>query len=630
MRIENYLNLKGILGASGLFFACGSFGVVDGDAEYTVSEEDGKKTYTHMGKGIILRASFEERADGVVIRRDRLENTSDEPMEIYELVSRFTLPGNDYEVYTQYNGPLHENIGDWQKLVTQVRSASFGTRSCDGAAPVMALHDLLSKKNIVFHLLPNAKWSMTAKKVEVISNSEFVLVETGFDGTAMHLSVAAGASIELPTVIFFVADSKTDLDAYKLHNVYNEMYPRRSIPILYNSWLYCYDNLDIDELLKQADCAAELGFEAFMIDAGWFGEGKCGWGDSVGDWSENLTGGPCGRLLELSERVRSLGMIFGLWFEPERASAKSRAVAEHPDYYLSAGRDFLLDFSNPDAVDFIFEKVVSQIDKYSIGWIKLDFNGTLPTDPSGDSYYYYFKGQRRFVERLRERYPELYITNCAGGGRRMDLYQAQFCDSFWLSDNQGPYGGLDIVKNSLKRMPGAQIERWNVQKYAEGFPKYGVEGTVGVMLSCNNATWDFIINVDDSFTKAFLAGGVVGFSCDIAAFPDRYKESWKQFISEYKTDRDFYINAAARILADTEPITVIEYFDCEYDRCEAQIFTKVTYAPNMIVYLEVDKSAEYILDGKILDGRDIAENGIFIEKIRSNRCYTISLKKVNR
>jgi hypothetical protein len=32
IRIENYLNLKGILGASGLFFAVGNFGIIDGTA----------------------------------------------------------------------------------------------------------------------------------------------------------------------------------------------------------------------------------------------------------------------------------------------------------------------------------------------------------------------------------------------------------------------------------------------------------------------------------------------------------------------------------------------------------------------------------------------------------------------
>ena len=45
MRIENYLNLKGTLGASGLFFACGDFGIVDGDTAYERFEENKKTVF---------------------------------------------------------------------------------------------------------------------------------------------------------------------------------------------------------------------------------------------------------------------------------------------------------------------------------------------------------------------------------------------------------------------------------------------------------------------------------------------------------------------------------------------------------------------------------------------------------
>ena len=34
MIIGNYINQEKILGVSGLFFACGSFGVVNGDEDY--------------------------------------------------------------------------------------------------------------------------------------------------------------------------------------------------------------------------------------------------------------------------------------------------------------------------------------------------------------------------------------------------------------------------------------------------------------------------------------------------------------------------------------------------------------------------------------------------------------------
>ena len=628
MRIDNYLNFSGKVGFSGLFFTCGDFGIVDGDTAYERFEKDKKTVFEAQNGKIKLRAEFECVGD-LCIRRDSLENISGGAIEINDLVSRFCLDGNDYDVYTQYSAWQHESSGAWQRLTTQIRAEACGMRGCDGAAPIMGFSNLITGKNTVFHLLPNAKWQMTAKKFPR-NEKEMVVFEAGFCDTGLRFCVNSGEKIYLPEIIFFSAESRTDLDAYKLHRYFNRAYPRRALPVLYNSWLYCFDDLDIDALKAQADAAAEMGFEAFMIDAGWFGEGECGWGDSVGDWSENLTGGPRGRLLELSEHVRDRSMTFGLWFEPERASAKSRAVAAHPDYYIPAGKQFLLDFSKPEAVEFITEVIAGQIEKYRIGWVKFDFNASIPVDPSGSGFYRYLQGQRRFVEELKRRFPSLYITNCASGGYRMELYQAQFTDSFWLSDNQGPLGGLDIVKGTLKRMPSACIERWNVQKYADGFPKYGHKEKVGVMFNCNNATWDSIVAVDCSFVEAFLTGGVVGFSCDIAAFPEQYRESWKQFISEYKTDRDFYINAAARILADTEPLTVIEYFDVEYDRCEVQIFTKVCYAENLTVYPEVDISAEYILDGELLDGRDIAENGILVDKLRNNRCRTLSLKKADR
>lgn len=621
MRIENYINLSGQRGYSGLFFACGSFGTVDGDAKYTLSEENGKKIYTCQTESLELCATFEQ-VDGVCIRRDSVKNISDKYIEINDLVSRFCLDGNDFEVYTQYNAWQHESSGNWQRLTTQIRAEAYGMRACEGAAPIMGFHNRYTAKNTVFHLVPSAQWQMTAKKFPR-SKKEFVVFEAGLCSSGLRFSLGAGEAIRLPEIIFFPAESKTDLDAYKLHTYYNHAYPRKNMPIIYNSWLYCFDDLNIDNLIAQASTAADLGFEAFMIDAGWFGKGA-DWGVSVGDWEENTVSGPCGRLGELSDHVRSLGMTFGLWFEPERADPECRSVAEHPDFYIE---NRLLDFANPDALAYMLDTISRQIEKYSIGWLKFDFNSSVPTDPSGRAFYDYLQGQRRFVEAIRERFPDIYITNCASGGYRMDLYQAQFTDSFWLSDNQGPLGGIDIVKGTLKRMPSSCIERWNVQQYAESFPCYGHKDKVGVMFSCNNATWDSIVTVGQSFTEGFLTGGPMGFSCDIDAFPSEYKKRWSDVIAQYKQDRDFYKNATARILVDSEPITVIEYSDEDFNTCIIQAFTKTIYADSLIVYPTVDDSAKYLYENKVIDGKYIAHDGILIKNLRDNYCTVSKLTK---
>ena len=622
MKLKNVVDFLGVAGYSGLFFACGSFGIVDGDCNYTCEETENTTIYRYIGEKIALTATFTQMENGVVIRKDTLENLTDTPLEINNLSSRFCMDGNEYEVYTQFNSWLHESSGSWQRLNTQITAAAQGVRACDGATPMMALHNLYTGKNTVFHILPNAQWKITARKY-FQADREIVVLEAGFNNDNLRLQAAAKETIELPQIIFFNAESKTDLDAYKLHAYYHALYPRRTMPVIFNSWLYCYDNLDIDELKKQATCAAELGIEAFMIDAGWFGNGD-GWYRSVGDWEENTLSGPKGRLLELSNHVREKGMIFGLWFEPERASPASNAVQTHPDYYIN---NRLLNFANPEAVDYMADVLSRQIEKYKIGWVKFDFNATIPLDPSADGFYRYFQGQKRFVEILRSRFPALYLTNCASGGYRMEMYQGTMFDSFWLSDNQGPYKGVDIVKNTLKRLPTGLIERWNVQKYAEDFLEYGNKEKIGRMLSCNNGTWDFIITVKDAFTKGFLTGGPMGWSCDLDV-PDTYKALWKEWIARHKENREFYKNAVARILVDTDAITVLEYADSAQNRCLIQVFTKTVYARNLIVYPWVCQDAKYRVGDEVLCGKDLAENGILLDDLLENDCRTIELIKV--
>lgn len=622
MRLENVLSLAGKPGASGLFYACGDFGIVDAAAQYDHLRQGDTETYTYKDERITLTAAFTHKENGVVIRQDTLKNVTDKPLVIHALSSRFRLDGNDYEVYTQYNGWEHESRGRWQKLVTQIVTASQGVRTCDGATPVMALHNKHNHQTTVFHLMPNAQWKMVARKFPE-SQKERIVVETGCHNENLRLTVQPGETIYLPKVIFFRAERKIDLDAYKLHQVYNALYPRKTLPVVYNSWLYCFDKLDVDDLLQQVDMAAELGIEAFMIDAGWFGDGE-GWFRSVGDWSENLLSGPKGRLMEISQRVRSHGMVFGLWFEPERAGSNCVAAKEHPDYYINGT---LLDFGNPRAVEYMLHILAEQIDKYQIGWVKLDFNGTTPLDPSGNGFYRYMQGQRRFVEGLKARYPHLYITSCASGGYRMELEQGTMADSFWLSDNQGPYEGIRIVKDTLKRMPTGLIERWNVQKYAEGFPCYGQEAPTGVMFSCNNATWDFILNVDDSFTLGFIGSGPMGFSCDLVAMPEGYRQMWKEHIARFKENREFYKTATARILVDREDILAIQYADPALERCEVQVFTKTVYAENLLIFPVLDKQKNYCYAEKTLSGAEAMEEGILFDCLQNNRCYTAQLKK---
>lgn len=199
MRIENYISLNRKFNGTGLFYASGSFGILDGNLPYAVEEIAGGRIYTHSTDTVALRAEFRQEGD-VTIRRDSLRNLTGETMELNAFVGRFAMDGDAYEVYTQFNGWVHESKGNWQKLVTQVTAASQGIRTCDSAAPIMGFHNCYTGKNTVFHLMPNAQWQMNAR-VCSFNDKNVVMLETGFCDRSLKLQVAPGEEIFLPPVL---------------------------------------------------------------------------------------------------------------------------------------------------------------------------------------------------------------------------------------------------------------------------------------------------------------------------------------------------------------------------------------------------------------------------------------------
>ncbi len=92
----------------------------------------------------------------------------------------------------------------------------------------------------------------------------------------------------------------------------SSMKPR---PVILNTWEGNYFKHDVEKLKAQATAAAKLGIERFVLDDGWFGK-RDDDTTSLGDWFIDKRKYPDG-LKPLIDHVGSLGMEFGLWFEPE-------------------------------------------------------------------------------------------------------------------------------------------------------------------------------------------------------------------------------------------------------------------------------------------------------------------------
>lgn len=604
---------------SGLFSVCGDFGVIDGRDVAKVLEKDGKSKYSVCKNGVCVCAEITDVNGGALLREDRFVNEGDKPVTVNAFHSRFTLIGRDFTVYTQYNGWQRENAGDWQKLVSEVSCENFGNRLCDGAAPLMALKSVSSGKIYVFHYMSGFKWKITASVRQVIGDTDAVVVELGINDEGLKKEVPPGEQVDFGKIFFYEADNDCDLDGYKLHRTFNALYPVKTLPVVYNSWLYNFDFLNFDNLIKQAEIAAELGIEAFTVDAGWFGE-EGAWSENIGAWEESEKGALKGRLKQLSEKVKSFGMKFGLWFEPARVSRNCKILKEHPEYYIDG---MLLDFANEKAREFITERISSVIEKYGAELVKFDFNITKPYSGRKDGFYAFYKGYEKFIIALKNRFPGLYITVCGAGGYMTELYNAAYSDDFWISDDQSLFGGLEILKGYIKRMPPSRIARYIVNGFMRLPSCFKAEGEM-LPIYTGNATWTQVHSADTSFAYGFAAGGTFGFSCDLTAFSEKFRSEVKTEISEFKKNREFFRTAEVRVLCDTDNITVLQYSDKDLNKCVVQIFTKTVNSEKFIFYPKVDAEKVYSAGNEVLRGEDMLKNGIIVSDLKPYSCKTVA------
>lgn len=563
--------------------------------------------------------------NGVYLRTDTLKSKATDSLNFSALRSRFMFDGGEYEVYTQYNGWQNESQGCWQPLTTEIRAHSDSVRTAMGAVPFLALWNCQTNRGYAFHLLENGSWSISAKRYFDYGENSYVGVELGIDAPNVNISVNSGEEHTLPQILFYEFSNKLDMDSWKLHRYCHKNMRERKLPVIYNTWLYRFAQINFENVMRQIPAVARLGTEYFVIDAGWFGKNP-GWED-IGDWEENLNCGFKGRMIEIAEEVRKHSMKFGLWFEPERAVEVSDAFKENSKYFIGEGYHRFLNFADKNARNYIFDRLSKMIKRYGIEFVKFDFNSDITFDNTGAAFTDYFKGYRKFIQRLHDEFPNLYISNCASGGMRMTLPNCYDFESFWFSDNQSPYYGMRIFKDSILRLPPQVIERWSViASNNDMVPSY-TEETSEHIFATADGIWRSLSDVSESYLKGFLSCGPIAFSCDIASLSENVQNMLQEHVAEFKEERTYWSTVECRILADTESLTVLQFNDSKFKKCVIQIFTKKIKQTGMMVYPFVDKNAEYSYNEKKLCGQDISENGIYLKLSGNYQMKKIELIK---
>jgi alpha-galactosidase len=228
--------------------------------------------------------------------------------------------------------------------------------------------------------------------------------------------------------------------------------------VLYNSWEATEFAVDEPGQMLLAERAARIGVERFVMDDGWFGA-RDNDHAGLGDWTVNPRKFPNG-LGPLIGKVKSLGMDFGIWVEPEMVNADSNLFRAHPDWIINfpgrprtEGRNqFVLNLARTDVRDHLLRELDELLSKNDISFLKWDYNrnwsepGWPGMDPADQQKIYvdYVRNLYWILAELRRRHPGVEIESCSGGGGRVDLGIMGLTDQVWASDNTDPVDRLQI------------------------------------------------------------------------------------------------------------------------------------------------------------------------------------------
>ncbi|GIF65563.1 alpha-galactosidase [Asanoa ishikariensis] len=307
-----------------------------------------------------------------------------------------------------------------------------------------------------------------------------------------EVRLTPGQSYSTPTGYFVWSDAGLDGLSDRLHRMIRSRpsHPHGPRPLTLNVWEAVYFDHDLDRLTRLADLAARVGVERFVLDDGWF-PGRRDDTAGLGDWTVDPVVWPSG-LHPLVDHVRSRGMRFGLWFEPEMVNPDSSLARDHPEWILATpGRlprpsrhQHVLDVARPEVADYLFDRISALVTEYELDYLKWDHNRDL-LEAARDGV----AGVHRqtaavyaLLDRLRARHPALEIESCASGGGRVDLGILARTDRVWASDSND---ALD--RQHIQRWTGLLLPPELIGSHVGPSPAHTTGRSAGLAFRCATA-----------------------------------------------------------------------------------------------------------------------------------------------
>lgn len=425
----------------------------------TVEETGGStivRTVLADATGVEAEHLLEWRSgDGAFTVRSRISNGSDRPVTL-EMMAGFSLGGITPFHAADAPGRLqvhrfrsvwsaegrHEcrSIEDLHLERSWSGAGAFSERFGQlGTMPVRKWFPFVAVEDTGARVLWGAQLAWAGSwQIEIFRQHDDVCISGGLaDREFGHWmkTLAPGESIESPPA--FVSCAMGDIDNLcdRLTAMHGEAADRqpaveRDLPVVFNEWCTTWGDPSHGNLVAIADRLKDSGVRYLVIDAGWYKDEGTDWSSGHGDWNPSRRLFPDG-LKATADAIRQRGLIPGLWFEMETAGSQSAAFRLGRHFIMRDGRPVTVrhrrfwDLNDPEAVDFLSNKVIDLLDSCGFGYLKVDYNETAGlgcdhADSLGEGLRRQIEGTYRFFERIRERLPHLVIENCSSGGHRLE------------------------------------------------------------------------------------------------------------------------------------------------------------------------------------------------------------------
>ncbi len=394
----------------------------------------------------------------VITRRTAIKNNTGKEITLFKCLSyQLDLRGTDYNLHTFTGAWARERFETVTKL--QNGSCTFGSTtgvSSNHCNPFF----MVSKETATEHSGDVFAFNLIYSgshygEVEVGPYSK-TRISAGIQPSGFKHILQNGDVFDTPEAVMTYSSCGKNGISENMHKFVNNHIVRgtwknKERPILLNNWEATYFDFNAAKLLSLAKDAKKLGIELFVLDDGWFGKrdsDKRG----LGDYNVNTKKLP-GGLGALSQKIKKMGMMFGVWVEPEMVNPDSELFKEHPDWavFVPGGvpsesrNQLVLDLCREDVQNYIIENVNNTIKLADADYIKWDMNRPLSDLYSsvipcqGEFMHTWVKGLYKIMQAIVNANPNVLFEGCASGGNRFDLGILCYMPQIWTSDDTDAY-----------------------------------------------------------------------------------------------------------------------------------------------------------------------------------------------